>query len=248
MPASQPQLTSSPIGLHPLEGRSVFLVRSNPDYLDFIHDIYTNNDFMDLYRLAQDRSLSKAELKTRLQHESTQLPQNLKRIEWVIVKKSPSQNKPIGLAALADYQPRHNRAELLLGISDPEERKAHHSLETALLVLDFAFNLIRLHKLISYVYGYNLKAQKNTLHLGFTQEALLKEHYFTQQGFIDLFQNRLLEQEFRTDHHLAKLSRRLLGRDITQKQQLKTQVLDRQALNQLTTQLKKSIRNQPQKP
>lgn len=242
MPSSESPLSSAPIGLNPLEGQSVILVRANPDYLDFIHDIYTNNDFMDLYRLSQDRALPKTELKDRLQQEATQLPQNLKRIEWVIIKKSPSENNPIGLAAIADYQIHHNRAELLLGISAPSERHTLHSLETALLVLDFAFNIIRLHKLISYVYGYNLKAQKNTLHLGFTQEALLKEHYFTPQGFIDLYQNRLLEQEFRSNNKLAKLSLRLLGRDITQKNRLKTEVLGKQELDHLTSQLKKSLR------
>lgn len=209
------QLTCNAIGLHALEGVRVKLVRSGPDYTDFLYDCYQNDQFMDLYRLAQNRTLTKDAIYQRLSDEKKKLPQELKRIEWIVLKIDASGERPIGLGALADYQQGHQRGEFLLGIPNSSYQKTTLSLEASLLILEFAFQEAKLHKLVSFVYGYNKNAQKNTLHLGFKQEGLLKEHLHTPQGFIDLFQNGLLLNDFRHNKQLARLSLRLLGRDIT---------------------------------
>ncbi len=193
---------------------------------------------MDLYRLAQNRRLSKSDLEQRLLKEHAELPQNVKRIEWVILKEQEGHYTPVGLASLADYQVNHSRAELLLGIEDSANRKTGISLEASLLVMDFAFNQANLNKICSFVYGYNDYAQKNTLHLGFTQEGVLVEHINSPNGFIDLYQNGLIKSNFCHNKVLAKLSLRLLGRDITQhKQTIKLHNLSDDLLNQLKSKI-----------
>lgn len=208
-------LTCRPVGLDPLVGRHISLVRLHVAYIDFIYATYQNDAFMALYRLAQDRTRTKAQVQESVLEEQDLLPHSLKRIEWVILDTRQGQRTPIGLAALADYQPGHQRAELLLGLVDPKMRHGSASLEASLLVLDFAFNQVGLHKLVSLVYGYNKNAQRNTLHLGFQQEGVLREHLFTRDGPIDLVQNGLLLAEFRQNQLLRRWSRHLLGRDIT---------------------------------
>ncbi len=208
-------LSCHAIGLQALEGVRVKLVRAGPDYTDFLYDCYQNNQFMDLYRLAHNRALTKDDIYQRLCTEYKKLPQELKRIEWVILKIDGSNEIPIGLGALADYQQGHQRGEFLLGIPEKCYQKTALSLEASLLIFEFAFQQAKLHKLVSFVYGYNHLAQKNTLHLGFKQEGILKEHIHTQKGFIDLFQNALLSTDFKNNKRLSSLSLRLLGRDIT---------------------------------
>jgi len=193
---------------------------------------------MDLYRLAQSRKVTRQEIRHKLEVEQTKLPQELKRIEWVILKHDKQQDVPIGLAALADHQVSHRRAEFLLGIPDSQYRTGSLGLEASLLVLDFAFNQAGLHKVTSFVYGYNTHAQKNTLHLGFKQEGLLTQHIHNGTNFIDLYQNGLLRADFYINKNLAVLSRRILKRDITHLSSPKISDVPKSLLEQLNLQLK----------
>ena len=238
IPVESKSFSCQPLGFNSLKGKSIRLERSSTEHVDFIYKCYQNDSFMDLYRLAQNRRLSKSDLEQRLLQEQAELPQNVKRIEWVILKEQNGNYVPVGLASLADYQVNHSRAELLLGIEDSTNRKAGISLEASLLVMDFAFNQASLNKICSFVYGYNDYAQKNTLHLGFSQEGILIEHINSSKGFINLYQNGLIKSDFRNNKTLAKLSLRLLGRDITQHQQtIKVAKLPDNLLNQLKSKL-----------
>ena len=212
-------ISAAPIGLQALQGRRIVLERSAPEHAPFLQQCYQNDEFMDLYRLAQDRRQTEAQIKERLTKEQNLLPQQLKRVEWVIHHLSDSNTKePIGLGALVDYQRAHRRAEFLFGIVNPKYRATGVSLEASLLILDFAFNQAQLHKLIAYIYGYNHYAQENVIRFGFTQEGKLREHvYFPKQGFLDLYLNALIESDFRANRRLSSFSKRLLGWDITSK-------------------------------
>ncbi|MDT8407096.1 MAG: GNAT family protein [Methylococcales bacterium] len=212
------------------------LVRTQPAYLDFIHAAYSDDAFMDLYRLGQSRTLSKKALKQRIEQEAQTLPQSQKRLEWVILETQ--QTQPIGLASLADYQATHGRAELLVGIVDSAQAHRRSALEATLLVMDFAFNLAQLHKLLSFVYDYNHYAQRNTLHLGFRQEGFLVDHINTRKGLVSLYQNALLRREFVEHPRLARLSKRLLGRDITRIRQPTAHPLAKHDLNLLSQRLR----------
>ena len=231
-------LECMPIGTQVLQGQRVSLARTAPEYLEFIYACYQNDAFMDAYRLAQNRAATKQDILHRLEEEQTKLPQELKRIEWVILKHEQAQLTPIGLAALADHQGSHHRAEFLLGIPSTLNRTGSLSLEASLLALDFAFNQAGLHKVTAFVYGYNTYAQKNTLHLGFKQEGFLAEHIHVNNHFIDLYQNGLLRSDFQNNQKLSRLSRRLLKRDITQPQSPRITPASKMLIAQLSRHLK----------
>ncbi|WP_069469929.1 GNAT family N-acetyltransferase [Candidatus Marithrix sp. Canyon 246] len=201
----------APIGLQPLQGCRVVLERSAPKHAPFLRECYQNEEFMDLYRLAQNRDETEAQIKQRLVKEQQHLPQQLKGIEWVIHQ----QKQPIGLAALVDYKKYHQRAELLFGLTDSKYRGTASSLESYLLVLEFAFNIIKLHKVTALIYGYNDKAQKTVEHLGFVQEGLLRDHINTPKGFINMYFNGLTENDFRSSKSMQRLSKHFLKRDVT---------------------------------
>jgi ribosomal-protein-alanine N-acetyltransferase len=213
-------ISATPIGIQPLQGRRVILERCAPEHAAFLQQCYQNNAFMDRYRLVQARDQTEQQIQERLLKEQSFLPQRLKRIEWVIQALKPDSSEetikhPIGLTALVDYQPAHQRAEFLIGIVSPEYRGTRFSLEAGLLALDFAFNQVQLHKLIAFIYGYNHYAQQNILSFGFRQEGFLHEHIFSKHGFLDLYLNGLTETDFRVNQRLSHLSKNLLGWDIT---------------------------------
>ena len=232
-------LSCKPLGLNALKGNTICLKRSSPKYIDFIQACHKNTVFMDLYRINQPRDLSKEALEESLEALASQMPHEMRFIEWIIFKIKDNEEIPIGLISLADYQPKHRRAELLLGIINQEDRKGFSSLEAALLLFDFAFNQLNLHKLLSYVYGYNTYAQKNTLQLGFKQEGLFLDHIHTDDGFIDLYQNGLLRTDFLKNKRLSRFSSRLLKRDITQARQTNITPLSDELMKKFLEQVRK---------
>lgn len=208
------------LGFQAIRGERVSLLRRAPEHAAFLRSCWENDEFMDLYRLVQNRTESTEQIAERLAKEYKKLPKDLHKFEWVIERHATEEQDAhlIGLAAVADYQTRHNRGEFLIGIAHPDEQKAGIGLEASLLVLDFAFNILKLHKFISFVYGHNPSSQANTEHLGFIREAFLREHvYYKSHGYVDMYQNGMLDSDFRNNRHLSRFSQRLLKRDITQK-------------------------------
>lgn len=230
------------VGLAPLQGKRLRLERRAPQHAEFIWQCRQDRRFWELYRMTDDPNETIEEIHTKLTEENKLLPHQLRWLEWVIVRID--QNKPIGLAAIADYQPQHQRGEFLIGIVDPTEQKAGVGLEASLLTLDFAFNYLKLNKFMSFVYGYNQTSQQNTLQLGFSQEGLFKEHMFIpEKGYIDLYQNGLLASHFRKNARLSKLSQRLLGYDIT-KLPSQPEILSQEQLKDFEAQLKTFVVSQ----
>jgi beta-hydroxylase len=209
-------LTAKPFGMGVVIGKRLRLERCRKEHAAFLHNCYQNDSFWLPYQDVE--TIEK--LTDRLEHESKSLPQHLNRIEWVIIRPGDQteQSIPIGLASLLNFQPKHNLAEFVLGILRPEDRQVGIGMEAALLVLDCAFNFAYFHKLISFVYGDNTLSQKLTIGLGFRPEGYFHKHLWDQKRFIDVYQNGLLEEEFRANRRLARLSQRWLGRDITKPQ------------------------------
>jgi diamine N-acetyltransferase len=83
--------------------------------------------------------------------------------------------------------------------------------------MDFVFNRVGFNKLTTYVYGDNHAAQRNALALGFTQESYLREQVLLPETgrFVGIYGNGMTLKDFRANARLARLSRRLLGRDAT---------------------------------
>ncbi|GAB6041457.1 GNAT family N-acetyltransferase [Endothiovibrio diazotrophicus] len=240
-------IAARPVGLEPLVGSRLVLERSAPEHAAFMRECYRDEAFMDLYRLAQRRTESEAEIAVRLEAESATLPQQRRFIEWVIQRtRADGSLEPIGLGSLADFQHKHRRAEFLIGMLDRGDRRTGAALEATLLILDFAFNRAGLNKVMSLVYAFNQDSQDNTLQLGFVQEGHLREHIYSDQyGFIDLYQNGMIEKEFRTNQRLARLSRRMLRRDITQRPEVPT-VMSREERTAATAALIDALAKRPQ--
>ncbi|GJL74930.1 GNAT family N-acetyltransferase [Nitrosomonas sp.] len=204
-----------PAWLEPLQGKRVTLRRYQQDDAAYLHRCYLDAAFMGLYNHYIPRHQHIDDLAAKLGQANKKHPCQLKTVDWIIFKKSIE--KPAGIANLVDIQFSHRRAEFQIGLPDPSDRASGIGLEATLLVLDYAFNRVGLNKLTTVVYGHNLSSQKNTLALGFVQESLLREQLIdTRSGkFIDLFGNGMLLRDFRLNNRLSRLSKRLLGRDIT---------------------------------
>lgn len=188
----------------PLKGKNLSLVRMNAIHYDFVLKCRNNASFQQHYNLFQKTSPEdvKADLK-----RSEQPPLINNKIEWVVEKNG----SPIGLVALVDLDVSNLRAEILVGF--PEKVSSFNTVESTLLVLEFAFSVLGLEKICSYVYSDNPHGQRCSMHLGFNQEGLLKSHINSpaSKKRLDLCVNGYFPEIF-YGITVSKLFKRLLGR------------------------------------
>jgi RimJ/RimL family protein N-acetyltransferase len=196
-------------------GRSLSLRRTAPADAPLLFDkMYRSAAFMHLFRL-NDPVDSEAQLRERLAQRLKSTPTQSGYLELLMQHQ---QHGSLGVVCLADYSALHRRAEFLIGIFDQQHRRASYALEACLLIGDLAFNYYNLHRVYAYSYEYNHYAQNLMCTGGFHQEGSMKSHVFDRdtQQYVDLNIYGLNVNQFRQNPLLARLSRRLVGRDITQ--------------------------------
>ncbi|MCB1672583.1 MAG: GNAT family N-acetyltransferase [Pseudomonadales bacterium] len=200
-----------------LRSHRLLLERLGPAHVGYLLETLKDRNFRHHFPVIQPYNLSRTRLLTRLEKERLNSTDQRDDLVWVIFKTTGNDKRPIGLACLIDYLPETKNAEMMIGIPRQADRVMGRALEASLLVMEFAFNLIGLNKLISHVYTDNKSAQANSIKLGFTQEGFLREHYFdpSDNCFLDVYRNGLLADEFRSSKRLSLLSCRLLQRDVT---------------------------------
>jgi ribosomal-protein-alanine N-acetyltransferase len=202
----------------PLVGRRLRLHRLHSDHVDLLLDSFSNNNFWHSYRIGQNRELSRELLIKQLQFEYERLPSQVGKIEWLIYRHgSMIKESLIGMVSLSAFDVKASTAEFMISFFEKSEIKTGLGLEASLLVFDYAFNQERLGKLSSYVYVGNESAQRSTLALGFVSKGLLESRLRVEnsQVALEIYHNEMHVAHFRDNIRLARLSQKLLNKDVT---------------------------------
>jgi len=196
------------------QGKSLHLRQTEPKDAPILLKAYEDESFIRLYR-SNNVTPKEEQLAEGLKKRTELHPAQLGYLEFMIEHK---QHGAIGVAAFGDYAPYHKRAEFLIGLFEKEHQSRGYAAEATLLMLDLAFNVYNLNKIYTYVYDYNESSEDQTVRFGFKKEGYLESHHYStrEQGFVDLYINGLTATNFRTHEKLRRLSKRLIGRDITQ--------------------------------
>ncbi|HLP80376.1 MAG TPA: GNAT family protein [Nitrosomonas sp.] len=209
-----------------ISSRGIHLVTPNEHDLSYLQRCYTDEVFMQQF-LPMGRKKQSTEAIQHALRQSEFSVAHYRSMHRIIKKEVPSTPersfsqcdlKPIGLASLVDIQIAHRRADLLVGIPDHSERQRATAV-AMMLIMDLAFNEIGLHKLTSLVLANNPHSQRSTVAIGFTQEGLRRQHLCDPQTlqWLDCYENGIVVDDFRHNPIIARVSKRLLGRDITTK-------------------------------
>ena len=209
----------------PIANKRIHLVIPDESDFPFLNQCYSNEEFMGQLLPMGHKNQSPESILFSLRHNEFSVAQ-FRSMHRIIKKEEPVDQplkssestislKPIGLASLIDIQIAHRRAELIMGIPDSSDRQ-QVSIITMLLILDFAFNHIQLHKLTSLIIGNNFHSQKSTESIGFIREGLRRQHLRDPSSrlWVDCYENGLLIDDFRKNLVIARLSKRLLNRNI----------------------------------
>lgn len=100
-----------------------------------------------------------------------------------------------GTVGLYNFNYRHQRATWRVRLSSDFQGKGL-AFEAINMVLDYGFNTLNLNKIVSDSFADNLAIVKLSAKLGFTNEGVVRAHYFHQGGFKDAINFGLLREDF----------------------------------------------------
>lgn len=106
-----------------------------------------------------------------------------KAIQFIICTKEAG---PIGSVYLRDIDRTHNKAEYGIFIGEKEALGRGYGTQAARLMIDYAFEKVKLHKLMLRVLAENEQARRSYEKAGFVQEAYLKEEVFLEGQYKDV--------------------------------------------------------------
>lgn len=126
---------------------------------------------------------------------------------WIAAKLKTSElnfiieykDRPVGMVALLDINYIHKSVQagrLLVG-EEEFVGKAPVSFEAELLIYDYAFDVLKMHKIYGDVMEDNIGMIKTRLYQGYKQDGILRDHYVYDGVFKNTIAISLLEDEFR---------------------------------------------------
>lgn len=106
-----------------------------------------------------------------------------KVVQFIICTK---EDKPVGSVYLRDIDQVHRKAEYGIFIGEEDALGRGYGTQAAKLVTGYAFEKLKLHKVILRVLAGNDRAKKSYEKAGFVQEAYLKDEVYLENKFRDV--------------------------------------------------------------
>jgi len=117
-----------------------------------------------------------------------------KVIQFIIIEKKSGH--PVGSTYLRDIDYDNEKAEFGVFIGEQEAMGRGYGTEAATLVLGYAFNELKLHKIFLRLISSNVAAEKSYLKAGFEREAYLKDEVKIDGEFADIILMARCEKNF----------------------------------------------------
>lgn len=108
--------------------------------------------------------------------------------------------RPVGMIALLDINTVHNSVQMGRLLVGEEEfvGRAPVAFEADLMLCDYAFDTLKMHKIYGDVMEENYGMIKTRLYLGYKQDGILRDHYNYDGVYKNTVALSILEGEYRT--------------------------------------------------
>ena len=174
-----------------LESRQVRLVPLDPadisdDYVGWFNDPET-------FRFLGTK-FGQTRTSVRQYVESIRAPNLMCKIVW------KDGDRHVGNLALHGFQPVNRRMELGIVIGSGEARGKGLGREACSLLIQHAFEHLNLHRVTATAVVDNVPMKKVFLDLGFVIEGTLREHFYLEGRYRDMYWFGLLRPEFKPCH------------------------------------------------
>ncbi len=105
--------------------------------------------------------------------------------------------RPIAIGGLQAVNYVHGDAVLPILVSKPERGKGL-GLRIAIILLDMAFDRLRLHRVTTFFRSDNLRTERLTRRIGFQQEGRMRQAWFAEGEFLDCVVLGILREEWQS--------------------------------------------------
>lgn len=110
------------------------------------------------------------------------------------------QGESIGLVELVEITHIHRRAEFQI-IIDPRHQGQGYAKPVMGQAVDYAFNILNIHKLYLIVAVENHRAHRIYQEFGFLEEGILKQEFFTDGAYRDAIRMYMLQPDYQHCYH-----------------------------------------------
>ena len=125
------------------------------------------------------------------------LMQDCSQRVFLIAQRQDDQAAPVGLIGLKGLESRSRSAEYWIYIGNLASRRKNFAEEATRVILEYAFNVLNLHRVFLRVLATNTGAVALYRKLGFVSEGVMRDASFADGKFGDVLCYSLLEDEFR---------------------------------------------------
>jgi len=105
-------------------------------------------------------------------------------------------DEAIGVIDLRGIDPRNGHAEMGFSIGNKAYWNQGYGTEAQMLILEYAFNTLNLRKVCCTVNEANPRSRRCLEKCGYREEGRLKEHFYSQGRFLDVFQMAVFKADF----------------------------------------------------
>lgn len=103
---------------------------------------------------------------------------------------------PIGLVMYTMINWKSKNLCLNVVIGEKEYQDSIYGVDAYLTAVNFAFNMLNMHKILGYINEYNTKSIRITEKGGAKRECILRDNIFTKGKYYDLYIYGLLKEEY----------------------------------------------------
>ena len=173
-----------------LESERVVVKPIEREDLSFLLELRWDKDIMN-YLIHDPISMESQEAWFEKTSKSNDMPCSI----FVKGDGDPSELTIAGTVGLYNFNHRHQRATWRVRLSSDFQGKGL-AFEAIMMVLDYGFNTLNLNKIVSDSFADNTAIIKLSQKLGFSEEGVVRSHYFHQGRFRDGINFGLLREDF----------------------------------------------------
>ncbi len=161
-----------------------------PEVHQYIYANYTDDALMTFLGLATEEALQKEKDK----YNGGFTTFNKSYLYFQILDKDSK--KVIGWCGYHTWYLDHRRAEIGYGLFDDRYKNKGLMHEAMKTILDYGFNKMDLHRVEAFIGKDNIPSLKTVGKFSFTQDGIMREHYFTNNQMEDSVVFSLLKHEY----------------------------------------------------
>lgn len=155
------------------------------DDIDFIHQLVNDPDIMSYW--FEEAYYSKVTLNEKFQKDQ----HNNNKRSFILT----NEKQQLGLIQLIDIDYIHRKAEFAIMI-DPTAQGNGYAFKATRLAMDYAFNVLNLHKLYLFVDEENEKAIHIYKKCGYQNVATLKEEFFVKGSYHNVVVMNIFQRDY----------------------------------------------------